>query len=333
MCHTPKEGWSGHIEGNPGVHTGMAKGRGGGSDADSMRLYLDDIGRYPLLTKEDEIRLGQTIEAGRIAEAELAQGLPLSPARQRELQRAKREAGRAADVFVKGNLRLVVSIAKKYQSADMPILDLIQEGNLGLMHAVEKFDWRRGFKFSTYATWWIRQGIGRGIDNTSRTVRLPVHAGDQVRRVLRAKAQLEGQTGQVATTAQLADYLRLDEADVGTLLRYVVEPVSLATPIGADGETELADVVSDADAPTPFDLVAAHMLSSEVDRLLSSLSHREREILRMRYGLDRGEPRTLEEVGTELHLTRERIRQIERNALAKLRRPPADLGARELLAS
>jgi RNA polymerase sigma factor (sigma-70 family) len=215
----------------------------------------------------------------------------------------------------------------------MPILDLIQEGNLGLIHAVEKFDWRRGFKFSTYATWWIRQGIGRGIDNTSRTVRLPVHAGDQARRVLRAKAQLEGQTGQTATAAQLAGFLQMTETEVETLLRYVVEPVSLATPIGADGDTELADVVSDADAPTPFDLVAAGMLGGEVDRLLSSLSPRERQILRMRYGLDRGEPRTLEEVGAELNLTRERIRQIERSALAKLRHPNADRGARDLLAS
>ena len=243
---------------------------------DSVRTYLDGIGQYPLLTKEDEMRLGQAIEAGRVAAEELAQGRPLSPARERELRRARREAKRASEAFVNANLRLVVSIAKKYQSADMPILDLIQEGNLGLMHAVEKFDWRRGFKFSTYATWWIRQGIGRGIDNTSRTVRLPVHAGDQVRRVLRAKAQLEGQTGQTATAAQLAGYLQMAEADVETLLRYVVEPVSLATPIGADGDTELADVVSDADAPTPFDLVAARMLGGEVDRLLSSLSHRER---------------------------------------------------------
>jgi RNA polymerase sigma factor (sigma-70 family) len=333
VCHTPKVGRDGHIRVRPEVDTGVARPRSDAPDADSVRLYLDGIGHYPLLTKEDEIRLAQAIEAGRMAADELAAGLPLSPARERELRRTMREAERASEAFVNGNLRLVVSIAKKYQSADMPILDLIQEGNLGLMHAVEKFDWRRGFKFSTYATWWIRQAIGRGIDNTSRTVRLPVHAGDQVRRVLRAKAQLEGQTGRVPTAAQLAGSLQMAEADVEGLLRYVVDPVSLATPIGADGETELADVVSDAEAPTPFDMVAARMLSSEVDRLLSSLSRREREILRMRYGLDRGEPRTLEEVGAELNLTRERIRQIERSALAKLRHPNADRGARDLLAS
>jgi RNA polymerase sigma factor (sigma-70 family) len=323
----------GHIPGGPDVDARVVRRVRDAPDGDSVRTYLDGIGQYPLLTREDEMRLGQAIEAGRVAAEELAQGRALSPARERELRRAVREAKRASEAFVNGNLRLVVSIAKKYQSADMPILDLIQEGNLGLIHAVEKFDWRRGFKFSTYATWWIRQGIGRGIDNTSRTVRLPVHAGDQVRRVLRAKAQLEGQTGHTATAAQLAGFLQMTEADVGTLLRYVVEPVSLATPIGADGDTELADVVSDADAPTPFDLVAAGMLGGEVDRLLSSLSPREREILRMRYGLDRGEPRTLEEVGAELNLTRERIRQIERSALAKLRHPNADRGARDLLAS
>jgi RNA polymerase sigma factor (sigma-70 family) len=311
----------------------MVKGRTSASDSDSVRLYLDSIGRYPLLTKEDEIRLAQAIEGGRSAAEEMAQGLTLSPARERELRRARREGERASEAFVNANLRLVVSIAKKYQSAEMPILDLIQEGNLGLIHAVDKFDWRRGFKFSTYATWWIRQAIGRGIDNTSRTVRLPVHAGDQVRRVLRAKGHLESQTGHTATAAQLAGHLQMAEADVETLLRYVVEPVSLATPIGADGETELADVVADVNAPSPFDLVAAHLLGSEVDRLLSSLSHRERQILRMRYGLDRGEPRTLEEVGAELQLTRERIRQIERNALGKLRHPHADRGARDLLAS
>ncbi len=227
----------------------MGKGRTDGADEDSVRLYLDGIGQYPLLTKDDEIRLAQAIEAGRTADGELGQGLPLSPARERELRRTRRDAERASEQFVNANLRLVVSIAKKYQSSDMPILDLIQEGNLGLMHAVEKFDWRRGFKFSTYATWWIRQSIGRGIDNSSRTVRLPVHAGDQVRRVLRAKAQLEGQTGHVPTAGQLAGHLQMSEADVETLLRYVVEPVSLATPIGADGDTELADVVSDADRP------------------------------------------------------------------------------------
>jgi RNA polymerase sigma factor (sigma-70 family) len=303
------------------------------SDQDPVRLYLDGIGQYPLLTKDDEIRLSQRIEAGRAAAAELAHGRALSPQRTRELRRAQRNGEAAGREFINANLRLVVSIAKKYHSSDLPLLDLIQEGNLGLMHAVEKFDWRRGFKFSTYATWWIRQAIGRGIDNTSRIVRLPVHAGDQVRRVLRAKAQLESQTGRTPTTAQLARQLQMAAEEVDTLLRYVVDPVSLATPVGAEGETELADVVADSSAPTPFDVAAAGMLGEEIERLLSRLGERERQILRLRYGLDRGEPRTLEEVGLELNLTRERIRQIERTALAKLRHPLADLGARDLLAS
>jgi RNA polymerase sigma factor (sigma-70 family) len=326
-------GRGGHIRASRVVDTRMVKGTSETSDEDPVRLYLDGIGRFPLLTKEDEVRLAQAIEAGRLAAAELAHGATLSPIRERELRRAHRAGDRASEQFINANLRLVVSIAKKYQSSEMPILDLIQEGNLGLMHAVQKFDWRRGFKFSTYATWWIRQAIGRGIDNTSRTVRLPVHAGDQVRRVLRARAQLEGQTGRVPGAVELAAHLQMSEADVSTLLRYVVEPVSLATPVGSEGDTELADVVADPGARSPFEVVADRMLGAEVERLLGSLGERERQILRLRYGLDRGEPRTLEEVGAELNLTRERIRQIERNALAKLRRPLSDLGARDLLAS
>jgi RNA polymerase sigma factor (sigma-70 family) len=311
----------------------VRKGGVDASDQDTVRLYLDGIGHYALLTKEDEVRLSQLIEAGREATDELAQGGELCPPRERELRRAQRAGATATKEFINANLRLVVSIAKKYQSTDLPILDLIQEGNLGLMHAVEKFDWRRGFKFSTYATWWIRQAIGRGIDNTSRTVRLPVHAGDQVRRVLRAKAQLESQTGRPPSTGELATQLQMSQDDVVTLLQYVVEPVSLATPVGAEGETELADVVADTSAPTPFDLAAERMLGAEIERLLGRLGERERQILRLRYGLDRGEPRTLEEVGAELNLTRERIRQIERSALAKLRHPLSDRGARDLLAS
>ena len=311
----------------------MVRARPQAADQDPVRLYLDGIGRYPLLTKDDEIRLAQRVEAGRLAATELAVGSPLSPEQERQLRRAQRAGEVASEQFINANLRLVVSIAKKYQSSELPILDLIQEGNLGLMHAVEKFDWRRGFKFSTYATWWIRQAIGRGIDNTARTVRLPVHAGDQVRRVLRVRGQIESRTGRLPTSGELAAELQMAEADINALLRYVVEPVSLATPVGGEGETELADIVSDPAAATPFDLVADRMLGGEIERLLSSLGERERQILRLRYGLDRGEPRTLEEVGAELHLTRERIRQIERSALAKLRHPLSDRGARDLLAS
>jgi len=311
----------------------MAKSTGESGEQDLVRLYLDGIGKYPLLTKDDEATLARTIERGRLAAAELERPGPRSPAKARELRRAKRAGEQATEVFVNANLRLVVSIAKKYQSADMPLLDLIQEGNLGLIHAVEKFDWRKGFKFSTYATWWIRQAIGRGIDNSSRTIRLPVHAGDQIRRLLRARGQMEGELGRLPTAAELAAMMQMPEAQVTELLQYGAEPVSLETPIGSEGDTELADIVADLTAPTPFDSVAEAMLSGEIDKLLAPLDDRERTILRLRYGLDRGDPRTLEEVGSALNLTRERIRQIERTALSKLRHPSSDNGAHDLLAS
>ncbi len=311
----------------------MVKARQEGGDQDLVRLYLDGIGRYPLLTKEDEVRLSQAIEAGRAARRELDQGTGLTAARARALRRTVADGERAAEEFTNANLRLVVSIAKKYQSIDMPLLDLVQEGNLGLIHAVEKFDWRKGFKFSTYATWWIRQAIGRGIDNTSRTIRLPVHAGDQIRRLLRVRSQMEGELGRPPTAAELSEAMQIPEAQVAELLQYGNDPVSLETPIGADGDTELADIVADLSAASPFDLVADAMLGAEIDKLLASLDEREREILRLRYGLDRGDPRTLEEVGSALNLTRERIRQIERTALSKLRHPSVESGAHDLLAS
>jgi RNA polymerase sigma factor (sigma-70 family) len=310
----------------------MAKERPEGGEQDLVRIYLDEIGRYPLLTKEDEVRLARAIEVGREAETDLS-GAQLPAVKRRELRRAVREGEDCTQTFINANLRLVVSIAKKYQSSDMPLLDLIQEGNLGLIHAVEKFDWRKGFKFSTYATWWIRQSIGRGIDNSSRTIRLPVHAGDQVRRLLRIRGNLEGELGRAPTPEELADAMQLPADQVRELLRHATDPVSLDSPIGTEGDTELGDIVADLSSASPFEVVAAGLLGEEIDKLLRPLDAREREILRLRYGLDRGDPRTLEEVGDALHLTRERIRQIERQALSKLRHPSSDTGARDLLAS
>ena len=310
----------------------MAKERVERDEEDLVRLYLTDIGQYPLLTKDDEVRLAQTIEGGRAAEMDLAMKVKdLTPAKRRELRRKIQTGEQAQQTFVQSNLRLVVSIAKKYQASGLPLLDLIQEGNLGLMHAVEKFDWRKGFKFSTYATWWIRQAITRGIANTGRTIRLPVHAGDTLARVQKAQARLELKYGRPATLAELGAEVEMPEDKLIEALRFRAEPLSLSEPLREDGDAELGDVVEDRGAESPFEVAATSLLPDEINRLLSPLDEREREILRLRFGLDRGEPRTLEEVGEHFNLTRERIRQIEARAMSKLRHPSSDTGARDLL--
>ena len=301
-------------------------------EEDLVRLYLSDIGRYPLLTKDDEVRLAQAMEAGGEARRELERtGPSLATSARRQLTRAVRLGDKSERTFVQSNLRLVVSIAKKYQASGLPLLDLIQEGNLGLMHAVEKFDWRKGFKFSTYATWWIRQAITRGIANTGRTIRLPVHAGDTLARLQKARTRLELKYGRPATTAELAIELELGEDKVVEALRFAAEPLSLSEPLREDGDAELGDMVEDRGALSPFEMAASALLPEEIARLLVPLDEREREILRLRFGLDRGEPRTLEEVGEYFNLTRERIRQIEARAMSKLRHPSSDTGARDLL--
>jgi len=310
----------------------LAKERVERDEEDLVRLYLTDIGQYPLLTKDDEVRLAQTIEGGRSAELDLATKIKdLTPAKRRELKRKIQTGEQAQQTFVQSNLRLVVSIAKKYQASGLPLLDLIQEGNLGLMHAVEKFDWRKGFKFSTYATWWIRQAITRGIANTGRTIRLPVHAGDTLARVQKAQARLELKFGRPATLAELGAEVEMPEDKLIEALRFRAEPLSLSEPLREDGDAELGDVVEDRSAESPFEVAATSLLPDEINRLLSPLDEREREILRLRFGLDRGEPRTLEEVGEHFNLTRERIRQIEARAMSKLRHPSSDTGARDLL--
>ncbi|MFN7151689.1 MAG: RNA polymerase sigma factor RpoD/SigA [Microthrixaceae bacterium] len=310
----------------------MAKDRVERDDEDLVRLYLGDIGRYPLLTKDDEVRLARAIEDGVAAAEELERTPGSSIARRRELRRTVAAGESAQRTFVQSNLRLVVSIAKKYQASGLPLLDLVQEGNLGLMHAVEKFDWRKGFKFSTYATWWIRQAITRGIANTGRTIRLPVHAGDTLARLQKARGRLELRLGRVPTLAELAVEVDLPVDKVTEALLVAAEPLSLSEPLRDDGDAELGDLVEDAAAVSPFDEAAVSMLPAEVERLLSGLDRREKEILTLRFGLDRGEPRTLEEVGAHFQLTRERIRQIEARAMSKLRHPSCSTGARDLLA-
>ena len=310
----------------------MARERVERDEEDLVRLYLTDIGQYTLLTKDDEVELAQKIEAGVAAREELGTAKSLRPARRVELRRVAQEGEQAERQFVQSNLRLVVSIAKKYQASGLPLLDLVQEGNLGLMHAVEKFDWRKGFKFSTYATWWIRQAITRGIANTGRTIRLPVHAGDTLTRLQKARARLDLKYGRPATLSELAAEVEMPEQKVTEALRFAAEPLSLSEPLREDGDAELGDVVEDRSAESPFEMAATSLLPDEIRRLLSPLDEREREILTLRYGLDRGESRTLEEVGEHFNLTRERIRQIEARAMSKLRHPSSDTGARDLLA-
>src|SRR4051812_23927421 len=300
-------------------------------EEDLVRLYLTDIGQYPLLTKDDEVRLAKAIEAGNEARQALEAAGDLQAARRRELRREAQDGETAQRTFVQSNLRLVVSIAKKYQASGLPLLDLIQEGNLGLMHAVEKFDWRKGFKFSTYATWWIRQAITRGIANTGRTIRLPVHAGDTLARLQKARSRLELKLGRPPTQYELSIEVDMPEDKVTEALRFAMEPLSLSEPLREDGDAELGDMVEDRAAESPFDTVATSLLPAEIAKLLGPLDDREREILRLRFGLDRGEPRTLEEVGEHFKLTRERIRQIEARAMSKLRHPSSDTGARDLL--
>jgi RNA polymerase sigma factor (sigma-70 family) len=301
-------------------------------EEDLVRLYLRDIGRHELLTKDDEARLGRAIEAAQSARAELAGTAKVSPSARTKLRRTVREGEEAARTFVNANLRLVVSIAKRYQASGLPLLDLVQEGNLGLVHAVEKFDYRKGFKFSTYATWWIRQAIARGIANNGRTIRLPVHAGDMLRQLQQARSRLELELGRKPTTVDLAEDLGLSEQQVIDILRHASEPMSLSQPVSPDGDDEFGDFVEDTLAVSPLEAAVDSVLSDELNRLLKVLDEREREILRLRYGLDRSDPRTLDEVGERFNLTRERIRQIEARAMSKLRHPSSDTGARDLLA-
>ena len=300
-------------------------------DDELIRLYLTDIGRHTLLSKTDEATLAEARLIGLEATTKLACANQSAAAR-KELECLVAQGEAAEQRFVQCNLRLVVSIAKRYLASGLPLLDLIQEGNLGLMHAVEKFDHRRGFKFSTYATWWIRQAIARGIANTGRAIRLPVHAGDRVKRLERTRAELAGKLGRAATTGEIAAAMELPFAQVRTLLSHIAEPVSLSTPLREDSDTELGDIVGDSSSVSPEDAMLESALVGEVNKLLAPLEDRERLILRLRFGLDGSGPRTLDAIGIQFSLSRERIRQIEAHAMSKLRSAcAATPGARSLL--
>jgi RNA polymerase sigma factor (sigma-70 family) len=303
-------------------------------DEDLVELYLVDIARRPLLTKRDEVELAQRMEAGTEAREELAASDSPTPAACRKLARRARDGDSARRTFVEANLRLVVSIAKRYRSSGLQLLDLVQEGNIGLLRAVDKFDWRKGFKFSTYSTWWIRQAIQRGIANTSRTIRLPVQAGDQLLKARQAHARLESQLGRTPTRDEIAAELGVPQRVLAGIMVRATTPVSLSEPLSADGnDRELADVVADPLAVSPFDAAAAALLPREVTAFLAPLTPREREVLTMRFGLDCGESRTLDQVGAHFALSRERIRQIEVRAMAKLRHPGFNTSVRARLAN
>ncbi len=300
----------------------MSTRRDDGGDTDLLRLYLDEIGRHTLLDRDDEQRLGRVIDAGRRAARALeAADDGLSVDKRAELEARVAAGERASKAFVEANLRLVVSIAKRYQSSGVPMLDLVQEGNMGLIHALEKFDFGRGFKFSTYATWWIRQAITRAIANTGRTIRLPVHAGEMVTRVQRAKTQLESELGRVPRVEELAKECDIGCDRVTEALRLAPHPASIFEPLSSegDGEITLADVVQDAEAVPAIDQIIAASLPMHVAELLRTLTEHERTVVSLRYGFDRGQPRTLTEVGKVCGLSAEGVRQVERRALAKLR--------------
>ena len=298
----------------------MAKRAVASPEDDLVRLYLADIGQHTLLSKDDEAVLAEARLEGIEAATQLAKG-GNTPAKSRQLRRKVHEGEAAERRFIESNLRLVVSIAKKYQASGVPLLDLVQEGNLGLMHAVEKFDHRKGFKFSTYATWWIRQAITRGIANSGRTIRLPVHAGDMVKQLQRTRAELEDTLGRRPSTAEIAAAMDEPAEKIRTLLAHLSEPASFSDPLREDSDGELGDTIGDPGAISPEEAMLAAILPSELDKMLAPLDHRERTILRLRYGLDDGEPQTLDLVGEKFCLTRERIRQIEAKAMSKLRHP------------
>ena len=291
---------------------------------DPVRMYLREIGRVPLLTARDEVELAQAMEAGKQAlymRMELASRGQLDPARDRGLRQTIEKGERARHRLAESNLRLVVSVAKKYIGRGMSLLDLIQEGNIGLIRAVEKFDYRKGYKFSTYATWWIRQAITRAIADQARTIRIPVHMVETINKLLRISRRLLQELGREPTPEEIAKEMEIPADKVREIMKVSQEPVSLETPIGEEEDSHLGDFIPDDGTLAPSEAASHQLLKEQVEDVLASLTGRERRVLQLRFGLDDGRSRTLEEVGKEFGVTRERIRQIEAKALRKLRHP------------
>ncbi len=303
------------------------------TSADLVRVYLNEIGKVALLTAADEVELAKRIEAGLYAQHLLTSSNNFSAARKRDLRTLVIDGERAKDHLLRANLRLVVSLAKRYTGHGMPFLDLIQEGNLGLIRAVEKFDYTKGFKFSTYATWWIRQAISRAMADQSRTIRLPVHLVEQVNKLQRIRRELNQQLGREASHAELADELDIAEDRVRELIDLSRDLVSLDQTVGADDDAALGDFIADDSAPAAEAAVEAGLMRRQLHSVLGTLDAREAAVVRMRYGLDDGQPRTLDEIGRAFKLSRERIRQIERETMAKLRHPSRAQALRDYLDS
>ncbi|HXW46335.1 MAG TPA: RNA polymerase sigma factor RpoD [Streptosporangiaceae bacterium] len=300
---------------------------------DLVRIYLREIGRVPLLTAHDEVELAKAIEAGLFADEMMQGGARIDGGGPTlsDLMLVSADGNRAKQRLIEANLRLVVSIAKRYIGRGLVFLDLIQEGNLGLIRAVEKFDYTKGYKFSTYATWWIRQAITRAIADQARTIRIPVHMVETINKMARIQRQLHQDLGREATPDEIAAEMGMHPDRVAEIQRIAQEPVSLQSPIGEE-DSDLGDFIEDADAVVPMEAAAFIMLQDQLDQVLENLSVREQRIIQLRFGLTDGHPRTLEEVGREFGVTRERIRQIESKTLAKLRHPSRAQMLREYLA-
>ncbi|MFJ6750329.1 MULTISPECIES: RNA polymerase sigma factor [unclassified Streptomyces] len=302
-----------------------------GATADPVKDYLKQIGKVPLLNAEQEVELAKRIEAGLFAEDKLATEEKIAPKLKRELEIIAQDGRRAKNHLLEANLRLVVSLAKRYTGRGMLFLDLIQEGNLGLIRAVEKFDYTKGYKFSTYATWWIRQAITRAMADQARTIRIPVHMVEVINKLARVQRQMLQDLGREPTPEELAKELDMTPEKVIEVQKYGREPISLHTPLGEDGDSEFGDLIEDSEAVVPADAVSFTLLQEQLHSVLDTLSEREAGVVSMRFGLTDGQPKTLDEIGKVYGVTRERIRQIESKTMSKLRHPSRSQVLRDYL--